>query len=110
MTTTDCYKCLSSKWRATGRFNENRFGRRRAELVCETCGYAFSSGKPDGIEAGELAKASGVNDTEMAAVIPQRTIPGTRVQQPIGEPEMTRVGSLGKALDRDWKSAQAGDE
>jgi hypothetical protein len=45
-------------WKATGRFNENHRGLRRAEVQCETCGYVWSTGLPDAIEAGEAVAAS----------------------------------------------------
>jgi hypothetical protein len=50
----ECPKCgKADRWHATGRFNENRYRRRRAELICNACAYAFSSGLPDAIAAGE---------------------------------------------------------
>lgn len=104
--TTDCWKCFRSKWKATGRFDFNRNGRRRALLICEACGYAFSSGKPDAIAAAEAVADP---DADMSAVIPQRSLPHTRIPQQ-GDHEMTRVGSMAVALDRDWKAKQAGDE
>jgi hypothetical protein len=49
----DCFKCLASVWHATGRFNTSRRGLRRAELVCDACGYGFSSARPEAIAAAE---------------------------------------------------------
>lgn len=98
MTSTDCYSCLSSKWRATGRFNENRFGRRRAELICEACGYSFSSGKPDAIAAGEQAQAQGGYQP-----------PQPVESQPVVYRQPADLASV-SGLANDWKSRQAGEE
>lgn len=93
--TTDCYRCWRSKWKATGRFNTNRHGIRRAELICDMCGYAFSSGKPDAIQAGEAATAT------LPVPKPMQQ-PAVRLQ---GRQDMAGVGSLAT----DWKAKQAGE-
>ena len=93
--TTDCWKCLRSRWHATGRFNHNRHGIRRAELICDLCGYAFSSGREDAIQAGEAAAA--------ARPEPEVSQPAVRLQ---GRQDMAGVGSLAT----DWKAKQAGEE
>lgn len=93
MLSVDCPKCLRSLWTATGRFGENRFGRRRAELKCTSCGYTWSSGLSAALVAGELAAA--------------RQEPGPRNgDKP--KPKATGPGPLAD-LVRDWKIKQAGE-
>lgn len=53
--------CRSLQVLGTGRFNESRFGRRRAELECVLCGHRWSSMRPDAIAAGE--EAGGASET-----------------------------------------------
>lgn len=98
-----CYR--ENKWHATGQFNVNRHNRRRAELVCDGCGYAFSSGRPDAMAEGERVRGEVPSEDaprELHAVIPQMSLPGTRPRQD----DFTAVGSLVP----DWKNRQAGDE
>ena len=114
--TVTCPKCSvrgqsGERWHATGRRNTNRYGRRRAELVCDVCGYAFSSGLPAALEAAE--GVSGVDDVQPPPKSPAaprvlRVIPGTFVQPPEvrRQRELEPVG----ALVKDWKLKQAGDE
>lgn len=100
----DCPKCLKSRWHATGRFNHNRHGLRRAECVCEFCGYAFSSGRPIAIEAGEriVAENGGTAPVDPPLVrVPQPTLPHTSIPRALAS-----VGSLAK----DWKQKQSGGD
>lgn len=100
----ECPKCFRARWHATGRFNVNRHGLKRAECVCEVCGYAFSSGRPEAIAAGE------------AITVPQSDAPSTdtepstdfrsRLRSAAERGGMVPVG----ALVGDWKIKQAGDE
>lgn len=101
---TDCPKCARAKWHATGHFNVNRHGLRRAALVCDACGYAFSSGRQDAIAAGEAL--GGVVEVEPAvrSVVPAPTLPGTRIRQTVGG--LSPVGTLA----HDWKTRQSGGE
>jgi len=52
-----CPRCVinnrpgTTTWHATGRFGVNRYGRRRAWLVCETCGYRWASALPAALAA-----------------------------------------------------------
>jgi hypothetical protein len=111
--TTECWKCFKTKWKATGRFNQNRNGRPRAELICEACGYAFSSGKPDAIAAGEQVQAQAG-----AAVFGDGTSQPVNVQlhyQPGFKAELNmKTGKTSftqtHTLANDWKSRQAGEE
>lgn len=52
--------------------NVNRFNRRRAVLVCGTCGYEWSSGLPDALTAADEAATSvlSVNGVEVAEIKP----------------------------------------
>jgi len=106
----ECPRCFKAKWHATGLFNVNRHKLRRAECVCESCGYMFSSGRPEAITAGELIRGP----EEIQAIegqapdppvrVPQPSLPHARVlQQPS---EFTAVGSLVK----DFKRLQAGED
>jgi len=57
--TVECPKChKAGRWHATGRFDRNRHQLRRAELICDVCRYAFSSGLPEAMAAGELVAAT----------------------------------------------------
>lgn len=101
--TVECPRCANHgqqghQWHATGVRNTNRHGRRRAVLICDVCGYAFSSGLPAAMAAAE---AIGPDDyvppiDEETAVVPQPSIPGTRVLQPS---PFTKVDELAV----DWK-------
>lgn len=54
-----CHRCRAQNYEGTGKFNASRFGgHRRAELKCRDCGYLWSSGLPDALEAGEAAAAN----------------------------------------------------
>lgn len=58
-----CYRCWKSQWHATGRFEANRRGLRRAECVCDACGYVFFSGRETALTAAHVAlAASGPSD------------------------------------------------
>lgn len=99
---TDCPKCARAKWHATGRFNVNRHGLRRAALVCDHCGYAFSSGRQDAIAAGEALGGVVEVEPDVRSIIPAPTLPGTRIRQP----GLLPVG----ALVNDWKVRQSGED
>jgi hypothetical protein len=95
----ECPKCWRSRWSATGRFNENRHGLKRAECVCASCGYVFSSGRPEAIAAGEAVSRAPVVETPLQ----QPSLPHSKVTQPSG---FTKVGTLAK----DFKRRQAGED
>lgn len=102
----ECPRCFKARWHATGAFNVNRHGLKRAECVCESCGYAFSSGRPAALEAA--AAVRGPEDTPPVEpppiAVPQPSLPHARVlQQPR---EFTTVG----ALVRDFKQLQTGED
>lgn len=99
----ECPKCWKARWHATGRFNENRHGLRRAECICDSCGYAFSSGRPEAIAAGEAVIAASGPEAEWLpplVQVPVPTLPHTSIRQPV------QVGSLAK----DWKQKQLGND
>lgn len=102
----DCPRCYKSRWHATGAFNVNRHGLKRAECVCESCSYVFSSGRPEALEAA--AAARGPEDEAPfeppPIAVPQPSLPHARVLQ--RPREFTAVGSLA----RDFKKLQAGEE
>lgn len=106
MSAVYCPRCFKEgRWHATGRFNENRHGRRRAELVCDGCHYAFSSGRPEAVTEGDRVRGDVPSvdaPAEVRSVIPQVSLPGTRPRQN----DFSAVGSLAA----DWKVRQAGDE
>jgi len=112
--TVTCPKCVvrgqkGERWHATGGRNTNRHGMRRAELVCDVCGYAFSSGWPAALAAAEAISGP---DTEPAIVrpaeirVPQPSLPGAHVQPVLRKSDLSSIG----ALVNDWKKKQAGDE
>lgn len=61
----ECFRCFKAQWHATGRFEANRRGLRRAECVCDGCGYVFFSGRESAIQAAHDALAA-----TGAAVVP----------------------------------------
>lgn len=100
----ECPKCWRTRWHATGRRNHNRHGMLRAELVCESCSYVFSSGRPEALTAAEGVTAADVALPEpVPSLAPQPSIPGTRVSQPSS---FTKVGSL----MTDFRKKQAGED
>lgn len=107
--TVECPKCAirgqrGLKWHATGRRNTNRHGRRRALLVCDSCGYTFSSALPAAMAAVEVL--SGPDDyAPPLRTLKQPALPGASVQQPPAS-LFTRV----RDLLYDWKRKQAGDD
>ncbi len=112
LVTVECPRCVvrgqsGARWHATGRRNTNKHQRRRAELVCDVCGYAFSSSLPAAMEAAEAI--SGPDDGQPPTVapppapIPQPSLPGTRV---LRQGNLTPVGSMAK----DWKQRAYGDD
>jgi len=52
-----CHRCHSPRYEATGVFNVNRFGMRRAEVRCQDCGYVWPCGLSGALAAGEVAAA-----------------------------------------------------
>lgn len=79
------------RWQATGEFNTNARGLRRAVLRClvERCGCFWSSALPDAIAAGQAAAA----DPENAAG--ETALPaGVCVPQPSLPMPMTRGGDF----------------
>jgi len=111
----DCPKCVirgqkGTRWHATGQRNSNRFGMRRAELVCDVCGYAFSSGRPAALAAAEAISGPDtvIPSQPREVVIPAPMLPGTDIPQP----RLRKIGlqAIG-ALVKDWKQrAYGGDE
>ena len=54
----ECPRCFKARWHATGAIRENRFGLPRAECVCESCNYTFTSPRPEALEAAKAARAA----------------------------------------------------
>lgn len=105
-TAVDCPRCFRSRWHATGAFNVNRHGLKRAECICDSCGYAFSSGRPEALEKATAAR--GPEDTQPVEpppiAVPQPSLPHARVLQQKGD--FAAVGSLVK----DFKRLQGKDD
>lgn len=68
MSALECLRCWAVDLQATGRFNESRFGARRAELRCRACGHLFSTGREEALAlAHEALGAVGSVDVVAAA-------------------------------------------
>lgn len=114
--TVVCPHCVvrgrpGASWRATGLFNANRRGLRRAELRCldPACGRAFSSGQAAALLAGEAAAM----DPELqptvlplGTYVPQPTLPLERSRRP----DFVHAGDLARAVRmRDFKRRASGE-
>lgn len=109
MSAVQCFRCHAEKWHATGRFNTSRHGVRRAELVCDACGYRFSSGYPAAIEAAAAERGEcEITPETPAVVVPQPTLPveGAHVRRDQG---FVSPRGWAQRLAEDFKFKQAGD-
>ncbi len=100
----ECPRCFRARWHATGQFNVSRRNLRRAELVCDSCSYPFSSARPEAIAAGEaiIAERGEVQAEPPLVKVPQPSLPHSKMYQSKG---LTGVMSMAE----DWKKKQAGD-
>lgn len=100
--TVDCPRCFKARWHATGRFNVNRHDRRRAELICDACGYAFASALPEALTTGETVAVT------LPSPPPPRVPVATKQPylSPTAAPTMTPVAQLA----RDFRKLAAGDD
>jgi len=108
--TVTCPCCVvharpGQKWHGTGAFNQNRHGLRRAELVCDVCGYRWSSGLPAAIDAGAAERG----DNELPPVnappvpVPQPSLPIPGLHVPTSQPFAST-----RALVEDFRRRQTG--
>lgn len=105
----ECSRCFRSRWHATGAFNQNRHGLRRAECVCECCGYAFSSGRPEAIAAALAVRGVVEKEPEAGDLrVPQPTLPHSRRSD--RPADFVTTGELARRAIGDYKRRQSGSE
>jgi hypothetical protein len=103
--TVECPRCHRAKWHVTGATDTNRFQRLRAAVVCDACGYVWSTGLPAAMQALEAWRAAhGDEPSESPRTEPAPpTVPvpaptlfgGTLVPQSQG---FVKVGALRRAV------------
>lgn len=90
----ECFRCGRAQWHATGRFERNRRGLRRAECICDACGYTFFSGRPIAMDAALVA----LGDVDAVAPPTPTMEPLPRLKPPPASSEpFTTPGVLAEA-------------
>lgn len=112
-----CPRCVvngrnGSRWEPTGRFNISRRNIVRAGLKCLVCGYLWSSGCMDAIEAGawEWQRNADGDSVELPApvVVPQPSLIGMQIppsSQPFATPK-----NFAQKFAVDLKARAAGED
>jgi hypothetical protein len=103
-----------SRWTATGRFNVNRHGHRRAELRCLSpgCNTFWSSTRQEALAAGEAIAADpemapGTNELPASVRVPQPTLPMqmTRGGDFVSAQQLARATQFERFLDSKRRTA-----
>lgn len=105
------------RWKATGQASPNRWGRMRAEFVCESCGWKFSSGLQEAIDACNVVRAEQGLEPVAFGVVAQESasprsiglsVPAPSLPMPIVRQPTAGFSPLSK-LAADFKARQSGE-
>ena len=109
MAPIDCPKCHGTRWHASGHIHTSRRNLQRAELVCDRCGYHFTSGLPKALDAAaaERGDCELTPDVPVAVPQPSLTLPGAHVRRHQG---FVGVGELARRAVADYKRRQIGED